>query len=126
MCWGEREINIKGVLRTRLEYHLTPPTISYCTRKGGAISTVNNKLTKYEQETITNFNKAEDKASIFTYSKKWQRHLERLGFKPVMDNGFGGKEYLVPKNMIRMPQKKRRCSEESRKTLTGRFSRTTF
>jgi len=35
------------------------------------------KLTNYEQETIINFNKAEDMAHIFTYEKTWQKHLER-------------------------------------------------
>jgi len=40
------------------------------------------KLTNYEQETIINFNKAEDMAHIFTYEKTWQKHLERhLGLK---------------------------------------------
>ena len=34
------------------------------------------KLTNYEQETIINFNKAEDTAYIFTYEKTWQQHLE--------------------------------------------------
>ena len=33
-------------------------------------------LTNYEQETIINFNKAEDVAYIFTYEKTWQKHLE--------------------------------------------------
>ena len=54
---------------------------------------MNKKLTNYEQETIINFNKEEDIAHIFTYEKTWQKHLEgKLGLKPVMDNGFGGKE----------------------------------
>ena len=49
-------------------------------------------LTSYEQETIINFNKAEDTAHIFTYEKAWQKHLEgKLGLKPLHDNGFGGK-----------------------------------
>ena len=30
------------------------------------------KLSNYEQETIINFNKAEDIAHIFTYEKAWQ------------------------------------------------------
>ncbi|MFC1866309.1 hypothetical protein ACFLYB_06320 [Chloroflexota bacterium] len=51
-------------------------------------------LTGYEQENIINFNKTEDMAYILTYEKAWQKHLEgRLGLKPVLDNGFGGKEF---------------------------------
>ena len=62
-------------------------------------------LSAYEQETIISFNKAEDIAHIFTYDKKWQKHLEeKLGLEPVMDNGFGGKEYEVAKKRIRPPR----------------------
>ncbi len=75
-----------------------------------------DRLSKYEQETIINFNREEDKAYIFTYEKAWQRQLERrLGAKPIMDNGMGGKEYLVDKERVRMPQPKRRYSNEVRK-----------
>lgn len=46
-------------------------------------------LTNYEQETIINFNKAENIAHIFTYENTWQKHLEgRPGLKPIMDSGF--------------------------------------
>lgn len=62
-------------------------------------------LSNYEQETLINFNKAEDIASIFTYEKTWQQHLEKkLGLKPTMDNGFGGKEYKIDKKRIRPPR----------------------
>ena len=61
----------------------------------------------YEQETIINFNKAEDTAYIFTYEKTWQKHLEgRLGLKPVMGNGFGGKEYELPKSRMSISTKR--------------------
>ena len=83
-----------------------------------------DKLSKYEQETIINFNREEDKASIFTYDRKLQRHLEtKLGLKPVMENHHGGKAYEVDKSCIRMPQKKRSCSEVYRKRLVERFSK---
>ena len=73
------------------------------------------KLTNYEQETIINFNKAEDVAYIFTYDKTWQRHLEqRLGLQPVMDNGFGGKEYRIDKKRIPMPRAPRKLSAEAK------------
>ena len=48
-------------------------------------------LSGYERETIINFNEVEDVASIFTYNRAWQKHLEtRLGLKPDYDNGYGG------------------------------------
>jgi hypothetical protein len=72
-------------------------------------------LTSYEQETIINFNKAEDIAHIFTYEKTWQKHLEgRLGLKPVMDNGFGGKEYRIDKKRIPIPRVPRKLSAEAK------------
>jgi len=56
------------------------------------------RLSNYEQETIINFNKDEAIAHNFTYEKTWQQHLEkRLGLKPTMDNGFGGREYEIDK-----------------------------
>ena len=82
------------------------------------------RLSAYEQETIINFNKAEDIASIFTYEKTWQRHLEKkLGLKLVMDNGFGGREYQLPKTMIKPPRAPRQLSDSARKKLTERLHR---
>jgi len=80
------------------------------------------RLSNYEQETIINFNKAEDIAHIFTYEKAWQQHLEkRLGLKPTMDNGFGGKEYEIPKKRIKSPRAPRKLSAEARARLTDRL-----
>jgi len=79
-------------------------------------------LSAYEQETIINFNKAEDMAYIFTYEKTWQKHLERnLGLESVMDNGFGGKEYELPKSRIRPPRAPKRLSDSARKELAERL-----
>jgi hypothetical protein len=79
-------------------------------------------LTAYEQETIISFNKAENIAHIFTYEKTWQKHLERkLGLKPVMDNGFGGKDYEIEKKRIRPPRAPVRLSAEARVKLTKRM-----
>jgi hypothetical protein len=79
------------------------------------------KLTRFEKETIINFNEAEDTAHIFTYNRPLQRHLEnKLGFKPVKDNGFGGKEYEIPKDWIPMPRAKRQFSPETRKRMADR------
>lgn len=81
-------------------------------------------LSAYEQETIINFNKEESIAYIFTYEKTWQKHLEqRLGLMPVMDNGYGGKEYQLPKGLIPMPRAKRRYSEQTRKKMAARLAR---
>jgi len=83
---------------------------------------MNKKLNSYEQETIINFNKAEDIAYIFTYEKTWQRHLEgRLGLKPVMDNGFGGKEYQLPKSRIKLPRAPRKLSASAKRKLAERL-----
>ena len=72
-------------------------------------------LSGYEQETIINFNKGEAIAHIFTYEKTWQQHLEkRLGLKPIMDNGYGGKEYEIDKKRIRPPRAPVRLSAEVR------------
>jgi len=81
-------------------------------------------LSAYEQETIINFNKAEDVASIFTCERSWQKHLEgKLGLKPVMDNGFGGKEYELPKSRIKPPRAPRRLSDSAKKKLAQRLHR---
>ena len=82
------------------------------------------RLSSYEQETIINFNKEEKIAYIFTYEKTWQKHLEgRLGLKPTMDNGFGGKEYQIDKKSIPMPRSVRKLSSSAKKNLTKRLRR---
>lgn len=79
-------------------------------------------LSKYEQETIINFNKEEKVAYIFTYEKTWQKHLEKkLGLKPVMDNGFGGKEYKIDKSRIKMPRTPRKMSDKQKKAGANRL-----
>jgi hypothetical protein len=80
------------------------------------------RLSSYEQETIITFNKDEAIAHIFTYEKTWQQHLEkRLGLKPTMDNGFGGKEYEIDKKRIRPPKAPVKLSAEARAKLVGRL-----
>lgn len=70
------------------------------------------------------FNKAEDVASIFTYERTWQKHLEtKLGLKPTMDNGFGGREYRLPKSMIKPPRAPRQLSDSAKKKLAERLHR---
>ena len=80
------------------------------------------KLSNYEQETIINFNKDEAIAHIFTYEKTWQQHLEkRLGLKPTMDNGFGGREYEIDKKRIKPPRVPVRLSAEARARRANRL-----
>jgi hypothetical protein len=63
-----------------------------------------------EQETIVNFNEAEDMAVIYTHSHKWMRHLEdELGMQPIRDYGEA-REYEIPKKWLRLPQKPRTAS----------------
>ncbi len=79
-------------------------------------------LTNYEQETIINFNKAEDVAYIFTYEKTWQKRLEKkLGLKPLYDNGFGGREYEIDKKRIKPPRVPRKLSASAKKKLVERL-----
>jgi len=81
-------------------------------------------LTLYEQETIINWNKEEREAAIFTYDKAWQKHLEkRLKLKPIMDNGSGGREYLIDKKRIPMPRAPRKLSDKQRKAIGERLKK---
>jgi hypothetical protein len=86
-------------------------------------------LTRYELETVINFNKEEDMAVVFTYEKSWQKHIEkRMGIQPYLDNGFGGKSYKIPKNRIRKPLAfrtgaKRTLSPERKKQLAETLKR---
>jgi len=82
---------------------------------------VRRRLSNYERETIINFNKSEDIAHIFTYEKTWQEHLERrLGLKPTMDNGFGGKAYEIDKKRIRPPRAPVKLSTAARAKMVNR------
>jgi hypothetical protein len=79
-------------------------------------------LTNYEQATIINFNKEKDVAYVFTYEKRWQKHMEnKLGIKPFMDNGKGGREYKVDKKRISMPRAPKKMSDEARKKAGDRM-----
>ena len=61
-------------------------------------------LPRRERETITNFNAADDIADVFTYDRRWQRHIEkRLGIQPYQVNAFGGRFYELPKKAISKP-----------------------
>ena len=77
-----------------------------------------------EKETLISFDETPADALIFTYNKRWQTHLEKkLGLKPIMNNGFGGKEYRIPKKKIRMPLASRKLSAAQRKEMGKRLKR---
>jgi len=84
------------------------------------------RLSLEERETIINFNEKDDDASIFTYNKSWQKHLEKtLGLKPVWGNSSGGKEYLISKKRIRPPRVPRvvKLSAEQRAEIGKRLAK---
>ena len=65
-------------------------------------------ITRREKETIIVFNEADEEASIFTYNAEWQDRLQNvLEIAPIMENGKGGKEYLISKDRIRMPLRRK-------------------
>ena len=81
-------------------------------------------MNKDEKETLINFNEGEDMASIFTYSKAWQHHLEKkLGLKPILDNGSGAKEYMIDKKRIRPPRAPLKLSDEARAKIRERLAK---
>ena len=81
-------------------------------------------LSNEERETLISFDETPADAVIFTYNKRWQKHLEqRLGLKPVFNNGFGGKEYHIPKSRIPIPRVPRKLSAEQRQKTGERLHR---
>ena len=56
-------------------------------------------LSNEERETIITFDETPADSIVFTYNRAWQRQMEKLGIKPKSNNGFGGKEYHVPKKL---------------------------
>ena len=83
------------------------------------------KLTRYELETVINFNQEEDTGYVFTYESTWQRHIEqRLKIAPYLVNDSGGKSYRVPKHLISKPRAPKNLSAEQRKALGDRLRKT--
>ena len=80
------------------------------------------RLSKYEQETVINFNQAEDKAYIYTCSLSWMNHMEKvLGVKPTKKYSYA-REYECPKTWIKKPRKPRKLSEGHKQKLVERMS----
>lgn len=81
---------------------------------------------EFPRETIVNFFEDEELADIFTYSHKWQNHIEQnLGVKPYSDNGEGAKSYKVPKEYIKLPAAKhtKELTEEQRQIIGARLEK---
>jgi hypothetical protein len=71
-----------------------------------------------EQETIINFDKADQMASVYTHEARWQKHIEtKLGIKPLRTIG-PAREYEIPKSWLRLPQKPRRLSPARKEAAT--------
>jgi hypothetical protein len=68
---------------------------------------------QYEQETIINFNRADDTASVYTHEVRWQHYLEACGI-PGVDYGDGAKEYQIPRKWVKMPRRPAPVSEARR------------
>jgi hypothetical protein len=79
---------------------------------------------KYEQETVINFNEAEVVAKIYSASKRVWHKCEKAGYKLVkteMMNGEpSGKFYECEKVMISFRSKIRKMSQEQREALKQR------
>ncbi len=81
-------------------------------------------LNKGEMETIINWNMEEPTATLFTYEPRVIRYMEKtLGLKPVSENGFGGKDYVFPKKLAKLPRKPstRVMSEEQKQASRERL-----
>lgn len=81
-------------------------------------------LTKYEQETIINYNNEEKTASIFTYDRSLIRKLDkRLSDYPditVVRRGEDWAEYSLPKKWLKVGFP-RQLSDEQRAEMANRM-----
>ena len=83
---------------------------------------MSDTLKPIERETIITLNEEDKMAYIWTYSAKWQNHLEKnLGLEPIMGNSFGGKDYEIDKNRIKLPRAPKKLSMEQRKAIGKRL-----
>lgn len=80
-------------------------------------------LTKYEKETIINFNQDEDNASIYTCDEAWIRAMDKLVAKDprvILDTKDKySKTYLIPKRAVKV-RLSRVLSDGKRKELVFR------
>lgn len=103
----------------RKEIHNKQPEI-------GRKEKYNMALTRYEQETIINFNAEEDTAELYTADPVWMRKLDKLleqnpeQFKPGRSEKYEGKiiakRYILPKRFISIRSKdvERKMTDEQK------------
>lgn len=81
-------------------------------------------LTKYEQETIINYNNEEKEASIYTHSKSLIKRIDsKLSEYPdikVLRRGDDWAEYSLPKKWIKV-RFPRQLSDEQRAEMANRM-----
>ena len=95
------------------------------------------RLSRYEQETIINFNAEEDTAEIYTADSVWIRKLDKLveqnpeqfgpGRTELLEGEVIAKRYSFPKRFITIRSKdvKRKLTDEQRAELAERLSKNT-
>jgi len=81
-----------------------------------------------DRETVITFNPVDKTASIWTYDRSWQRHIEgKLGIKPNVINGQtengGGRDDTAPQSSIHMPKAPKKLSENARKEIGERLAK---
>jgi hypothetical protein len=78
-------------------------------------------LSPTERETVISFDASPAPANVFTYSRRWQEHIEKkLGIAPYRKDPHGGREYIVPKSAISMPRAPRRYSPSTLQRMRER------
>lgn len=84
------------------------------------------KLTKYEQETIINYNQEEKTASCFTHDLALIHKLDEFVRNgeaiTVVREGDGWKEYKFPKKCVKV-RFPRKLSDEQRQEMAERMKR---
>lgn len=85
------------------------------------------KLSRYEQETIVNFNEDDDSADIYTHNSKWKKRLAQLkkehpaACQFVSKNLEGGVSYRVDKKLVslRTPYSEERRQKDRERALAA-------
>lgn len=86
------------------------------------------KLTRYEKETIINFNEAEATANIYTHNGGLIRKLDALADQRPEDakrgRSFpdGGREFTIPKHWVKV-NASRILTEEQKADIAARFKK---
>ena len=85
-------------------------------------------LSRYEKETIINYNETDGPASVYTFNAALQRKLDKLAqtspneVKCVNCSPEKCKEYLVPKNWVKVSPP-RKFSDSTREKMAERGRR---